>query len=86
MVEHNRPRTARNAAQIVAPEIANTVPDVVNNAEKFLSKHIAAPQKVRQELVVMALVKVATTAPDKADKLMRNKWQPHLTAEERHWV
>ena len=86
MVEHNRPRTARNAVQIVAADIANTVPDVYNNAEKFLAKHIAAPQKVRQELVVMALIKVATTEPDKADKLMRNKWQPHLTTEERHWV
>ena len=86
MVEHNRPRTARNAVQIVAADVANTVPDVYNNAEKFLAKHIAAPQKVRQELVVMALIKVATTEPDKADKLMRNKWQPHLTTEERHWV
>jgi len=86
MVEQNRPRTARNAVQIVAPDVANAVPDVVNNAEKFLAKHIAAPQKVRQELVVMALIKVATTDADKADKLMRNKWQPYLTTEERHWV
>jgi soluble lytic murein transglycosylase len=86
MVEHNRPRTARNAVQIVAPDVTSLVSDAFNNAEKFLSKHIAAPQKVRQELVVMALVKVATSDPDKADKLMRNKWQPYLTAEERHWV
>ena len=86
MVEHNRPRTARNAVQIVAPDAANLVPDAINNAEKFLAKHIAAPQKVRQELVVMALIKIATNDPDKADKLMRNKWQPYLTAEERHWV
>jgi soluble lytic murein transglycosylase len=34
----------------------------------------------------MALIKVATTDADKADKLMRNKWQPYLTTEERHWV
>ncbi len=86
MVEHNRPRTARNAVQIVAPDAASSVPDAINNAEKFLAKNIAAPQKVRQELVVMALIKVATTDPDKADKLMRNKWQPYLTTEERHWV
>jgi soluble lytic murein transglycosylase len=86
MVEHNRPRTARNAVQIVAPEIANTVPDAINDADRFLAKHIAAPQKVRQELVVMALIKVATSDPDKADKLMRTKWQPYLTTEERHWV
>jgi soluble lytic murein transglycosylase len=86
MVEHNRPRTARNAVQIVAPDAASVAPEAINNAEKFLAKHIAAPQKVRQELVVMALIKVATTDADKADKLMRNKWQPYLTTEERHWV
>ena len=86
MVEHNRPRSARNAVQIVAPDSAQLVPEAFNNAEKFLAKHIAAPQKVRQELVVMALIKVATADADKADKLMRNKWQPYLTTEERHWV
>ncbi|WP_310625293.1 transglycosylase SLT domain-containing protein [Limnohabitans sp.] len=86
MAEYNRPRGARNAVYIVAPEAADAVPEAVNNADKFLATHIAAPQKVRQELVVMALVKVATTDPDKADKLMRSKWQPYLTTEERHWV
>ncbi len=86
MMEHNRPRTARNAVYIVAPEVANLVAEVNNNALKFLTKHIAAPQKVRQELVVMALVKVAAGDPDGAAKLMKNKWQPYLTTEERHWV
>ena len=86
MVEHNRPRSARNAVQIVAPDSAHLVTDAFNNADKFLAKHIAAPQKVRQELLVMALIKVATADADKADKLMRNKWQPYLTTEERHWV
>jgi soluble lytic murein transglycosylase len=86
MVEHNRPRSARNAVQIVAPDSAQLVTDAFNNADKFLAKHIAAPQKVRQELLVMALIKVATADADKADKLMRNKWQPYLTIEERHWV
>jgi soluble lytic murein transglycosylase len=86
MAEQNRPKTARNAVHIVAPEVANTVPDVLNAPDKFLAKHIAAPQKVRQELVVLALVKIASADPDKATLLMRSKWQPHLTTEERHWV
>ncbi|PUE29168.1 lytic transglycosylase [Limnohabitans sp. JirII-29] len=86
MMEHNRPRTARNAVFIVAPDAANAVTDLNNNALKFLAKHIAAPQKVRQELVVMALVKVAATDADEAARLMKNKWQPYLTTEERHWV
>ena len=86
MIEHNRPRTARNAVQIVAPQAAQEVQEVHNNASKFLNKHSASPQKVRQELVVMALVRLATSDVDQAAKLMRTKWQPYLTSEERHWV
>jgi soluble lytic murein transglycosylase len=86
MVEHTRPVTARNAVQIVAPQVAPMVKDIYNNATQFLAKNIAAPQKVRQELVVMALVRVASQDPDVAAKLMRTKWQPYLTTEERHWV
>lgn len=86
MIEHARPVTARNAVQIVAPQVATVVKDVYNNPSQFLTKHIAAPQKVRQELVVMALIRVASQDPDVAAKLMRAKWQPHLTTEERNWV
>jgi len=86
MVEHSRPVTARNAVQIVAPQVAPMVKDIYNNATQFLAKNIAAPQKVRQELVVMALVRVASQDPAVAAKLMRTKWQPYLTTEERHWV
>ena len=86
MVEHTRPVTARNAVQIVAPQVAPMVKDVYNNASQFLAKNIAKPQKVHQELVVMALVRVASQDPDVAAKLMRTKWQPYLTTEERHWV
>ena len=86
MMEHNRPRTARNAVQIVAPDASAAVQDIHANPVKYLARHIAAPQKVRQELVVLALVKVASTDADAAAKLMNNKWQPYLTTEERHWI
>ncbi len=86
MMEHNRPRTARNAVQIVAPDASAAVQDIYANPVKYLARHIAAPQKVRQELVVLALVKVASTDADAAAKLMKNKWQPYLTTEERHWI
>ena len=86
MMEHNRPRTARNAVQIVAPDASSAVQDIYANPAKYLARHIAAPQKVRQELLVLALVKIASTQADEAAKLMKNKWQPYLTAEERHWV
>jgi soluble lytic murein transglycosylase len=86
MVEHNRPRTARNAVQIVAPDALNALRDALDKPTAFLNKHIAAPQRVRQEMVVLALVKIASADPDAAAKLMRTKWHPNLTSEERHWV
>ena len=86
MVEQSRPLTARNAVQIVAPDAVNLVKEVYNNPLPFLKKSIAAPQRVRQELVVLALVKVASADPDAAAKMLKNKWQPYLTTEERHWL
>ncbi len=86
MAEHNRPRTARNAVQIVSPADASQVNDILSKPLPFLNKQIAAPSKAKQELVVLALVKLATTDADKAANLLRDKWRPYLTAEERHWV
>jgi soluble lytic murein transglycosylase len=86
MAEHNRPRTARNAVQIVSPSDASHVNDLLAKPLPFLNKQIAAPSKAKQELVVLALVKLATTDTDKAVDLLRDKWRPYLTAEERHWV
>ncbi|HQR86897.1 MAG TPA: transglycosylase SLT domain-containing protein [Limnohabitans sp.] len=86
MAEHNRPRTARNAVQIVSPADASHVNDILAKPLPFLNKQIAAPSKAKQELVVLALVKLATTDTDKAANLLRDKWRPYLTAEERHWV
>jgi soluble lytic murein transglycosylase len=86
MAEHNRPRTARHAVQIVSPADAAQVNDLLSKPLPFLNKQIAAPSKAKQELVVLALVKLATTDTDKAANLLRDKWRPYLTAEERHWV
>ena len=85
-VEHNRPRPARQAVQIVAPDAMGTLADVFAQPTKFLAQRIAAPQKVRQELVVLALVRIAANDPDEAAKLLASKWSPYLTSEERHWV
>ncbi|MFZ9468042.1 MAG: transglycosylase SLT domain-containing protein [Limnohabitans sp.] len=85
-VEHNRPRPARQAVQIVAPDALGALSDVFGQPSKFLAQRIAAPQKVRQELVVLALVRVAAGDPDEAAKQLSSRWSPYLTSEERHWV
>ncbi|MBU3653101.1 MAG: lytic transglycosylase domain-containing protein, partial [Limnohabitans sp.] len=84
--ENNRPRATRQAVQIVAPDAVGALSDVLGQPMKFLSQRIAAPQKVRQELVVLALVRIAASDPDVAAKQLGTKWSPYLTSEERHWV
>jgi soluble lytic murein transglycosylase len=53
---------------------------------KFLRNRAAAPTRQRKELVVLALIKLATSEPDNAASLLENKWSVHLTPEERHWT
>jgi len=84
--EHNRPRSARQAVNIVAPDALNGLQEAFGQPAKFLAQRIAAPQKTRQELVVIALIRIATSEPDVAAKLLTSKWTPHLTLEERNWV
>ena len=86
MAENNRPLTTRNAVEIVAPDALPQLKEALDKPVKFLNTHIAAPQRVRQELAVIALVKIASGDPDEAARQMVSKWQPYLTTEERHWV
>ena len=86
MAEHNRPRSARNAVEVVAPNALPILREALDKPAAFLKKHSAKPQNIVQELAVMALVRLAATAPDEAAKLMRTQWQALLTPEEKHWV
>ncbi|KAB2906542.1 MAG: lytic transglycosylase domain-containing protein [Burkholderiaceae bacterium] len=85
-VEANRARAARNAVGIVSPESLPQVRELLDAPTKFLTGKATARGKVRQELVVLGLVKLATSDPDAAANLLDGKWGVHLSAEERHWA
>ncbi len=85
MMEQNRPRVVRSAVELVAPDAAPQVADIANNPVKFLASRAVAPGQVRKELVLLAVIRVATTDPDQAASLLDNKWGPLLNHEERHW-
>ena len=84
--EANRLRAVRNAVAIVAPEVLNQVAEAHDKPAQFLRARATAPTRQRQELVVLALIRQASSDPDEAAALLENKWGVHLTAEERHWV
>jgi len=85
-VEANRPRVARNAVEIVAPESLDKVRELLDAPSKYLRGHSTARGKVRQELVLLALIKLAGSDPDGAAQQLDNKWGVHLSAEERNWA
>ncbi len=84
--EANRPRAARDAVQIVAPEAVGMVTELSNSPAKFLSDKQLALRKTRKEIITLALIKLASTDAEGAAFQMDNKWGMQLTAEERNWV
>lgn len=85
-VEANRMRAARDAVTIVAPDMLAQVGDLGSNPLKFLHSRATAPTRQRQEMMVLALIRLASSDPDGAASLLENKWGGQLTPEERNWT
>ena len=85
-LETNRPRAAANAVDIVAPEAAGMVAELVNSPVKFLSEKRLAIRNTRKEIITLALVKMASMDSEGAAFQMDERWAVQLTAEERNWV
>ena len=85
-VEANRVRAARNAITIVAPDMLAQVAELSSNPLKFLHSRATAPTRQRQEMMVLALIRLASSDPEGAAALLENKWGGQLTPEERNWT
>ena len=85
-METNRPRAARAAVDIVTPEAAAQVAEIQASPVKYLAGRAVAGSRLRKELAVLALIKVAADNPDQAATLLDAKWSVHLNAEERNWT
>jgi soluble lytic murein transglycosylase len=84
--EANRPRAARDAVQIIAPEALGLMTELSSSPARFLSEKYLALRKVRKEIITLALIKLATSDVEGAARQMDRKWAVQLTAEERNWV
>ncbi|WP_404301525.1 transglycosylase SLT domain-containing protein [Alicycliphilus denitrificans] len=84
--EAGRLRVARKAVEIVAPEALGQLREALDAPAKYLKGQATARGKERQELVVLALVRMAMSDAGAAAGLLENKWGVHLSAEERNWL
>lgn len=85
-VDANRIAIARDAVEIVSPESLELLQDVNNAPTKFLLSKATANSKVRQELVLLAIIKMATSDVPNAAAVLENKWSVQLSPEERNWA
>ena len=85
-IEVNRVRAAQGAVAIVAPDLLPQVAKLNDAPTKFLRARATAPGHERKEIMVLALIKLATSDPDNAAQLLDTKWSVHFNAEERNWT
>lgn len=85
-IEGNRLRAARDAVTIVSPEMLAEVSELHSNPTKYLRSRATAASRPRQELMVLGLIRLASSDPDGAADLLENKWGGQLTPEERNWT
>ena len=84
-IEANRPKAARNAVEIVAADMGALVTELNATPARFLNIK-AGTSKVRKELVVLALVRLASSDPDAAAAALDKRWHHLLSVEERNWA
>ncbi|PWW45681.1 soluble lytic murein transglycosylase [Melaminivora alkalimesophila] len=81
-----RLRAVRQAVTLVAPEAVAQLEQALAAPAKYLAARATAPGRARQELVVLALIRMAQSDAPGAARLLDGKWGVHLSSEERNWV
>jgi soluble lytic murein transglycosylase len=85
-VEANRPRSARNAVELVAPDAMEGLNQLLDSPARYLAGRTVVLSKVRRELVTLALIKMAAADFEQAATALDSKWALQLSAEERNWI
>ena len=85
-VEANRAKNARAAVELVAPGALAEVAELQENPVKYLSKRVVAGSRVDKELVVLALIRMASNDADITASVLENHWSVHLNPEQLSWA
>jgi soluble lytic murein transglycosylase len=76
--EVNRPRVARAAVSLLSPALGTATADLFDNPLRFLAGRPPGPPKVSQELVLLALMRLAASDPDAAAAQLDTTWGQRL--------
>lgn len=85
-LELRRMPAARQAFDMVAPQASAQWTALTSKPEQFLTRTTLSNQRQTQELVVLALMRLAQTEPQRAAELLSSRWQKHLGPNQRDWA
>nr|WP_243457712.1 lytic transglycosylase domain-containing protein [Ottowia testudinis] len=85
-LEANRPTLARAAVALDAPQAAPDVAAIQQSPIRYLTGRAGAATHKSQELVVLALIKLATQNADQAAQQLDSKWSALLNPDDRSWA
>ena len=77
-MEHNRPRTARQAAVLISVAVASNVNDLSDNAAKYLTRKAGTATRQDAELSALALLRMAGSDPEAAARQLAERWDSAL--------
>ena len=77
-VDANRPRAARAAAALLGPSTAAAIGEVLDQPARFLKRRLIEPSGQRQELALLALMRLAAADPDAAQAELQAGWSRWL--------
>ena len=85
-MEANRPRSVKNAVEIISASAAKPLEAIQSNASNYLTKKVFTFTQTAKETVVLALIRIAMTDPEAAASALEIRWGTHLSSEQRSWV
>ncbi|MDI1246708.1 MAG: transglycosylase SLT domain-containing protein [Rhodoferax sp.] len=85
-LELRRLSAARQAFDMVAPQAGPQWAELTDKPEQFLTRSSLSSQRQTQELVVLALIRLAQSEPQRAAELLTGRWQKHLSPYQRDWA
>lgn len=85
-VDANKPAVARTAVQLVAPSFVGDVSDVFDSPARYLAKKKPGGDRAQQELVTLALMRLAASDIDATVNLLNTTWQNSLRPDQAAWA
>ncbi|MCW5236197.1 lytic transglycosylase domain-containing protein [Verminephrobacter eiseniae] len=82
----NRPQVVRNAVEIVAPQALEQIQELLDSPGKYLRNRATARGQWQQELLLLALIRLANGNPDGAAQQLGNRPGVQLSPEQRNWA